>query len=280
MGILFEKYKRHLTEAKAAGSDALNGAATQATMAKEVWAVGLPSFREIFAKRVLLEAGKTQHVFPVTSTLTATDNYGAANVTFMSMSYVTCTADKSKGINVGWTREYIEMATWDAIAALLKEAGRALEEIIFTTTIAEAYNAAGTTDLDAPDNYAAFLAGVAALAALNYECDVVIVHPTQYFALLGDEKFISVAVMGSDDPIQSGKIRTTLGVTLFSSTLIAENTAIWLDSKKAIAMVESRERKVEEYSYPDANLYGFVISTVFGEKTIIANAVASTKAAE
>ena len=279
MGILFEKYKRHLTEAKAAGNDALNGAATQATMAKEVWEIGLPAFREIFAKRVLLEAGKTEAVFPVTSKLTATDYYDADNVTHMDMTYVTCTANKSKGINVGWTREYVEMATWDAIAAQLKEAGRALEEIIFTTTIAEAYNAAGTTDLDAPDNYTAFKAGVAALAALNYECDVCIVHPTQYFALLNDSKFIDASVMGSDDPIQSGKIRTTLGVTLFSSTLIAENTAIWLDSKKAIAMVESRERKVEEYSYPDANLYGFVISTVFGEKTIIANAVASTKAA-
>ena len=268
---------RHLTETKADVANALN--ASNETMATTVWEQGYAPLREIFADRIILPKGVTTYEVPVPAIGTALEAEPVAdNVTFIGMTYKQVVASKVRGVNYGWTRGYLESCAWDALAPQLKGAGEAVERAVFKSAYDHLVADSGTNDSTTWANnttfcYAYFLAGVKALATHNYTCDVCILHPTEYFALLNDSKFIDASVIGSADPIKTGVIQTTLGVTVFMSTVATEGTAVFIDSKKALCMAVIRDKQSEEYSYPDSNLYGIVVTMKFGEEVILPYAI-------
>jgi len=270
---------KHLAETKGTSTDALDGGTTTIEqMAKMVWEQGYPAFRDVFANRIQLPKGITTHVVPVPAL--GTDLVAeptAGDVTVITNTYKNVVASQVSGVNYGWDRSYLETATWDALQVHLKEAGRVIEEAVFKKAYAhlladcDAGNKATyTSTLD----YAEFLSGVALVAGDDFEADVCICPVAEYFELLNDEKFINASYMGSADPIRTGKIQTTVGVTVFSSTLATAGKILFFDSKKALCMAVIRDRKVEEYAYPDANLYGFVATMKFGDEVILPKAIA------
>lgn len=266
--------RKHLVEAKADTGDTI----PEPDVAKIVWEQGYPFLTDIFAQRYDLEAGKTSFVVPVPALLTAGDAFAAADVTFSAMTSKTIPIDKLKGLNIGWTREYLDDCAWSAMEPQLKETGRAIEEVVFGMLLAHAYADAGsknaiTWSTAAAFAYADFIKGIAHIAGHDLNCDTCILNPIEYYDLLTDVKFVDASVIGSADPITSGKIRTTLGVTVYCSSKITAGKAYFLDSKKALALGVIRDKTVEEYSYPDANLYGFVASIRFGSEVILPDAV-------
>lgn len=279
--IITEIIRKYLKkETAAVGNDALDGSQTTIEeMAKAVWEQGYPALREVFASRIQLPKGVTTHVVPVPALKTAGETFTEA-VDFVGMTYVSVVADQKRSLNFGWNHEYLLMATWDALAPQLSELGRSIEESIFKYCIDALADGADTDDLTDPTTYALFLAGVEAVNTNDYNCDTCIVSIATYFDLLADDSFVNVSVMGNADPIRTGKIQTTLGVTVFATSLLAAGQAIFFDSKKALAVVQVADRITEEYSYPDDNLFGVVGRTWFGAKVILSKAVACTAAAE
>ena len=272
--------RKHLAEAKGQASDATDSDSTIERMAKELWLMGYPAFRDVFADRIMLPKGITTHVVPtpIKGTLESVEP-STATVAVLTNTYKDVVANKVRGVNFGWKRDYLETATWDAVANHLREAGRLIEEGVFKSAYAHlVLDVDGSNSITYPNaqafGYTEFKSGVALVAGDDYECDVCLLHPTEYFELLDDEKFINAAYMGSADPIRTGKIRTTLGVTVFMTTLATEGVAVFFDSKKALCMAVIRNRKVEEYAYPDQDLYGIVATMKFGEEVILPKAIA------
>jgi hypothetical protein len=269
--------QKHLKETKADAGDATDGDSSVLEMAKAVWEQGYPALRDVFAQRIQLPKGITSHVVPVPEKKVAGDTW-AESVDFVAMEYITVVADQKRSLNFGWNHEYLLMATWEALAPQLSELGRAIEESIFKYCIDALAEDADEDALTDPTTYALFVAGIEAVNKNDYNCDTCIVSIETYFDLLADDKFINVSVMGSADPIKTGRIQTTLGVTVFASSVLSQGMAVFFDSKKALCMVEVGEKITEEYGYPDDNLFGVVGRTWFGAKVILPKAVAVTAA--
>jgi len=280
-----EIIRKHLkkeitTTGLAGGADALDGGETTIEeMAKSIWTIGYPALRDVFAQRIQLPKGITTHVVPVPEKKDAGDSW-LEDTTFVGMTYVPVVADQKRSLNFGWDHEYLLMATWDALAPQMSELGRSIEESIFKYCVDALADGADTQDLTDPTTYNLFLDGVEAVNVNDYNCDTCIVSIATYFDLLADDNFVNVSVMGSSDPIRTGKVQTTIGVTVFASSVLATGQAIFFDSKKAGCLVEVADRITEEYGYPDQNLYGVVGRTWFGFKVILPKAVACTAAAE
>ena len=278
--LISEIFRKHFKkEAAADGDDALNGADTIAQMATSVWAIGYPALRDVFAQRVQLPKGKTVHVVPVPTPQTAGATW-AENVSFVPMTYISVTADQTTSLNFGWNHEYLLMATFDAVSAQMSELGRSLEQAEFKYCIDILATDAdsGKDSITDPTTYALFVAGILMVNKDDFNCDTCIVSIETYFALLQDDSFVNVSVMGSADPIKSGRIATTLGVTVFASSVLASGEAVFFDSTKALCLVEVVDRITEEYAYPDQNLYGVVARSWYGAKVILPKAVACTAA--
>jgi hypothetical protein len=270
--------KKHLSEVAATGADALDdGESTIETMAKTVWDIGYPTLRDVFAQRIQLDKGQKIYNVPVPEKKTAGSSWTEA-VDFVKMTFVPVEADQKKSLNFGWDHEYLLMATWGAIEPQLKELGRSIEEAEFSYCLDQLKAGAEEKGLADPTTYALFIEGIKAVNVKDYECDTCLVSVETYFELLTDDKFIDASVIGTSDPIRSGKIATTLGVTVYSSSVIPEGDAYFFDSKKALALVQVADRITEEYAYPDDNLYGVVGRTWFGAEVILPQAVAIASA--
>jgi len=238
---------------------------------KAVWLMGYPTLRQVFTQRIQLPAGVDTHTVAFTyQRLVAGDTFLAADVTHMDVDYIDIDVDREKGINVGWTRKFIEDTNFDAVAVQLGEVGRAVEEEEFSYLIGllEAADESPGV-LTATMGFADFVTGIADLAGADYQADICLLNPTEYFELIQDEEFMNASVIGGETALKDGVIKTTLGVTVFKSTLCTEGTAIFMQTNKAIAVAEIRAKKVEDYAYPDANLYGFVCSHRYGASVIL-----------
>jgi hypothetical protein len=279
--IISKIIQKHLKEVAAGAADATDSESTVLEMAKAVWEQGYPALRDVFAQRVQLPKGKTSHVVPVPDLKTAGETW-AESVDHVDMTYMTIEADQFRSLNFGWNHEYLLLAAFDAVAPQLAELGRSIEESIFKYCLDALADGAdsGNDSIADPTTYALFLAGVKAVNVGNYNCDTCIVSIETYFDLLADDSFVNVSVMGSDDPIRTGRIQTTLGVTVFATSVLSAGQAIFFDSKKAGCLVQVAERITEEYAYPDQNLYGVVGRTWFGFKVVLPKAIACTATAE
>lgn len=245
------------------------------TMDKAVWEMGYPVLRNVFTQRIQLPKGVTSHTFAFTyERLVAGTTFAAADVTHMNLDFITVDLETPVGLNIGWTREYLEDAAWIEPATQLAEVGRAIEEEEFKflyDLIVAADVSPGT--LAATMTYDDFRAGIGDLAALDYKADVCLLHPIEYFEILDDSKFIDASVIGGATALQDAGIKTTLGCTVFMSTKCTRGTAVFMQTNKACAVIEVRARKVEDYAYPDQNLYGFVASHRYGGDIILPNSI-------
>jgi len=268
MGYIEKAILKHLTESKATDAN------PQKVMASEVWEPGYPQLHTF--KTIDIDEGQTSYIIPVPGKLAAGTSFGAANVTYVDMTYNTLTLGNPVGINLGWTREYLEDCKWDALAPQLKEAGRSIEEKMFADVLSAMDTActSNTFTLSGTVTWANFCTGVGKLAENDFKCDIVICHPSEYMELLQLQQFIDASYMGSDDPISTGILKTTLGVTVVSSSKCTDGKMYFIDSSKWGAIGIRRDRKVEEYSYPDDNLYGIVASVRYGIKVVLEKAVA------
>jgi hypothetical protein len=262
-------------------TDATDSSTTVLEMAKAVWEQGYPALRDVFAQRIQLPKGKTSHVVPIPELKEAGITW-LENTDHVDMSYITVIANQKRSLNFGWNHEYLLMATWDAVAPQLAEMGRAIEESIFKyclDVLADGADAGhdSMTDITTFDT---LIAAMKLVAADNYNPDTLVLSIESYYELLKDDSFVNVSVMGSADPIRTGKVQTTLGVTVFATSVLASGQAIIFDSKKALCVVEVADKITEEYAYPDDNLYGVVGRTWFGAAVILPKAIACTATAE
>lgn len=273
--------QRHLVEAKGTATDPLD-TGTDEEMAKAVWEQGYPALRDVFADMIMLPKGKLQWTVPVPALGTAlTAEPATTDVTFIGMSYKVINADQVRGVNYGWVRAYLENAAWDGIQPQLKEAGRVIEQSVFDYIYAALLAGVDAGNLDATEwanaaafSYDEFVKGLALLAADDYVGDVCLLDPNAYFELLKDQKFIDASYIGNDSPIKTGRIQTTLGCSVFMSSRCTDGKAVFLQTSKAIAIAVRRATKVEEYAYPDDDLYGFVATMKFGATVILPKAIA------
>jgi hypothetical protein len=280
--IISKIIQKHLKEIAADGAtDATDSSSTVLEMAKAVWEQGYPALRDVFAQRVVLPKGKTSHVIPVPDLKTAGETWTEA-VDFVAMTYVTIEADQKRSLNFGWNHEYLMLAAWDAVSPQLSELGRSIEQSIFEyclDTLAEGADGANDSMTDVT-TFDTLIAAMLLVAANDYNPDTLILSVASYHELLKDAEFTNVSVMGSADPIRTGRIATTLGVTVFSSSVLETGQAIIFDSKKAGCLVMLAEKFTEEYAYPDDNLFGVVGRCWFGFGVVCPKAIACTASAE
>ena len=267
---LFEHIKRKLAEAKADTADCK----IEEELYKQVWLPGYPALTEVF-RPIDVEKGSTSVVIAIAGTLTpGTMTAGDFGVTNMPYTYSTIDINKNKGLSVGWTREWLEDSV-QGLGPQLAEVGRSIEEQIFKDCLTELETDVGanTILLSSTFSYANFLAGIAALEANNYHCDVVLCNPQEYYELLNDDKFIHASYVGNTSPVNSGVIQTTLGARVFCSTDVATGKVFFLDSRKALALGWIRQRTTESYALPTTNQYGVVASVRYGLEVVIPLAV-------
>lgn len=285
--LLSKIVRKFLVESNDKGTGATDlDATTEQKMADTLWEQGYPAFRDVFARRVVLPKGIVTYKFPVPAKNTAlesqaykTDPAVPVNVVHVINTYVAVEADIEVGVCMGWNRSYLDLATWDVLAQHLREAGRMIEYKVFQDCLTELIADADKNDLASVDSYTDFLAGVKAVALKDYNCDTCIINVGNYFDLLNDDKFINTLYTGSTSPIKTGKIETTIGVTVFPTNALTEGQlgdAIFMDSTKALGLAVLRERKVEEYALPKDDEYGFVATMVYGADTVLPEAIAIT----
>lgn len=270
MSYLKKALVKHLSETAGDTADAN----PQAEMAKTVWEIGYPQLHELATAKEV-EQGHTSLIVPYGEAKTpGTMTSGDYGVDFVAMTYVTISVNQIKGLRLGWTREYIEDCAWSALEPQLQEAGRAMEQDVFTYIVGLCDSGCGETiALTATLSYADILEGYATLAVDDYQMDLVLVNPADYANLLNDEKFINASYIDSAEPIRTGIINITLGAKIVSSSVVGSGSIYFLDKDKAIALATRRNDSVEEYSLPQSNEYGIVISNRYGAGVILSEAV-------
>ena len=285
--LISEIIRKHLkteitkTDFADGATDATDSSTTVLEMAKAVWEQGYPALRDVFAQRIQLPKGKTEHVVPIPELKEAGITW-LENTDHVDMTYITVNANQKRSLNFGWNHEYLLLATWDAMAPQLAEVGRSIEESIFKYCLdVLADGAHGDNDsMTDVTTYDTLIAAMKLVAVHDYHPDTLVLSISSYYELLKDDEFINVSVMGNADPIRTGKIATTLGVTVFATSVLATGQSIIFDSKKALCVVEVADKITEEYAYPDENLYGIVARTWFGAAVILPYAIACTATAE
>lgn len=278
-------FRKHLKKEAIGGTpatdtDALDSEqSTIEEMGKTVWEQGYPALRDVFASRIQLPKGITTHVVATPNKKVAGESW-TEDASFVDMTYTSVVADQKRSLNFAWNHEYLLMASFDAMAPQMAELGRSIEESIFKYCLDVLADGAYSDSISDPTTFALFLAGVKAVNENDYNCDTCIVSIDTYYTLLATEEFHDVSVMGSSGPIRSGRMETTLGVTVYATSILSAGQAIFFDSKKALCLVEVADRITEEYAYADQNLYGVVARTWFGAKVILPKAIACTATAE
>jgi hypothetical protein len=260
---IFRAYKEsHIGEAAAAGSEV-----TASDIVKDIMKTPTPFLTREIGVFYEVSKGQNNVIVPkmgaVTATTLTTGDYGAVgNAVF---TFATITVNQDYGVNLQWDRGFAEKANWEVMGPFVSEGVRACEERLMGTICnALNANASGTVTLTNPLTWAQITAGMTSLAVNNFNCDVVIMHPTQYGQLLQLQQFVDASYMGSDRNIKTGIIDTELGAKFIRTTKCPTGTILFIDSTKALGAGMARDGKVEEYAYPDVNKYGVVISEVYG----------------
>lgn len=189
---------------------------------------------------------------------------------------VPITADRDYGVNAIWTRQYLERAanfavmSWQTI-----ECGKAIEtelmDFIIATYIADnGQHVDGEHDwLDWDDVILGFT------AALNADSkpDVCLCSPSDYANLFNDQEFVSSLYTTDNDPMRTGKVKSTLGMEFIRSSRMPDHLALLIEKNKAGALCIRRDITVEPYERPEEDEYGFVVSHRYGFDSLNACAI-------
>jgi hypothetical protein len=103
--------------------------------------------------------------------------------------------------------------------------------------------------------------------------DYALVSPDIYWQLLNIIQLTNVLYEGSTDPINTGRIKLALGVTIVKESLLPTGTVIALNSEKAIALVVRRNLKIEPVLFPVWNEYGFIGTVRYGVAILFKGAI-------
>ena len=200
---------------------------------------------------------------------------GAFAEQHFTLTYCTITPDEPLGVNCVWDREYAEDANWGAMEVHLKAAKRAMEQQLFETILAKFDSeVAGNTFAYSGSTlcYADLVNGRELLAANDYTMDYIIVSPVDFASLLIDENIIN-SLYGVSQGANTGKISGVLGATIIESTLVDAGTVYFID-KRAVTVAIRRDLQLEEYSRPETNKYGFVLSSRYGLGSVLPECIA------
>ena len=189
--------------------------------------------------------------------------------------------DKEYGVEVSWTRAYLEDATWDVLSEQNQGAGYAIKKALIalcvapiaalTTTLA----GGGILDLSSAITWSEF---TQLLERIDTEgtgpATDVICAPAIYWQLLRLDEFINSLYAGSDEVMRTGIAKTTLGVTVTRCYELEADAIYAVNQKKGIGLVTRRTPTVEPFQYPDENKYGFIVSTRAKAGVLVPEAIA------
>lgn len=216
---------------------------------------------------LIIETDKEAEIFEVNVAATAGElTAGAYVTTGADTAERTVTVNRDYGVNPNWTRQYLERATWEVMAWQVRETTKSLElelmdYMIGIYLVNFGQSVAGEHDwLDWDD----IVDAVAEAEDADSHPDVLLCSPRDYANLLKDDQFISSLYVGDDSTMRSGKVKTTLGMTVIRSSRMPDHMALLLEKEKAGALCVRRSVTVEPYERPEIDEYGFVISHRYG----------------
>lgn len=259
----------HATEAAATTANPVD-------VVKDILILGRPSKTREIAKFYTVGKGQNNVVVPVQAKASvaaySSGTYGADQGAIFSFQTITC--DQDYGVPLKWNRVFAEQANWDVMGPFVSEGLGACEENLMGSMVAVLANnpsAGNTFSIDGTLSWANFVTGITKLAEQDLKCDKVLVSPTLYGELLQLQQFVDASYMGTDSNIASGILRTQLGVDIIMTTKIPGTitagtvaSMIFIDSTKALGVAMKRDGKVEEFSYPDTDVYGLIVSQYYG----------------
>lgn len=172
-----------------------------------------------------------------------------------------------------YTKRFFEDASWPVLERQTAEVGRAVADletkIIYDYLVANAGTAI-TGDSDGVLEWwgtaatPEFVGLWGALKALNYNPDVVALHPDEILDLWNDEKFIHAFYFGKEVDVRRGVLGDVyLGMRLISSSKCTAGTVIALEKAYALLLVR-RELITEPFENPKEDRYGIVASERIG----------------
>src|SRR3989304_1294755 len=182
-----------------------------------------------------------------------------------------------------WTRELVEVATWNVMDNMVEKVGRALGEEE-TNKIVALYGAIADADLagGAPINQGGAAMNWNGLVKLhnavrgeNWRPTVLAVNEVQLHQLLTDDKFIHAQYLpaGQTD-MEQGTVTSVLGMRVQASTLVPNGTAYALDTRVASVMLLRRDITVEDWEDIRNGKYGARQTTRFGVGVLRSKAIA------
>ena len=244
---------------------------------KEIVPVAFPRLTREVVSVHDVEKGSTSVVIPVSAKFDAVEEevdgiFDTENSVLVTSK--TITLDNEKGINVTFSRTYLEDAAWDAYQDNLKNASEALEIGLFDEILDEfdATVGSNTFSIGSTMTFADVVTGWELLESADYKVDYMLINPAEMADLLLDEKMTSQLYLGSE-AVKSGVFPTVLGFSILVSTEVEAGT-VYFVNKQAVHIAIRRDKKIEEFAYPTANKYGFLITCRYGIGDVIPAAIA------
>ena len=182
-----------------------------------------------------------------------------------------------------WSREFLEDATWNVMASIVENVGRALGEeetriVLSLYGSIEDGDLAGGAPIDLGGevmDWKAVLRLHDAVRGENWRPNVLILHETQMHQLLLDDKFIdSRYLTSSETDIERGLVKSACGMRVHTSTLVPNGTAYAIDTRVAAVMLIRRDVTGEDWIEPQTGEFGIKATTRFGLGVLRSNAVA------
>ena len=173
-----------------------------------------------------------------------------------------------------YSKRFFEDATWPVLERQTAEIGRAIAQLetqaIYDYLVAQAGTAI-TGDSDGVLEWVGtaatpeFLGLWNALKKLNWNPNVVALHPDEIMDLWADDKFIHSFYFGSEVDVARGVLGSSyLGMKLISSSLCTAATVLAVDSNVAAVMLLRRDIITEPFENPKEDRYGIVASERIG----------------
>ena len=173
-----------------------------------------------------------------------------------------------------YSKRFFEDATWPVLERQTAEIGRAIAHLetqaIYDYLVAQAGTAI-TGDSDGVLEWVGtaatpeFLGLWNALKKLNWNPNVVALHPDEIMDLWADDKFIHSFYFGSEVDVARGVLGSSyLGMKLVSSSKCTAGTVLAVDNNVAAVMLLRRDIITEPFENPKEDRYGIVASERIG----------------
>lgn len=173
-----------------------------------------------------------------------------------------------------YSKRFFEDATWPVLERQTAEIGRAVAQLetkaIYDYLVANAGTAI-TGDSDGVLEWIGtaatpeFLGLWNALKKINWNPNVVALHPDEIMDLWADDKFINSFYFGKEIDVARGVLGSSyLGMKVVSSSLCTAGTVLSVDTNVAAVMLLRRDVITEPFENPKADRYGIVASERIG----------------